>query len=131
MFAIDPLAAEIPASRKSATAGLRIYLDGLSRDDVGGLRYLLSGNEVRCESLLPDVHAAGTNSGDFVRTAERPGIEKVTFVRHPFGALNGEFRPFTNRWTDVYYDWDDPVYQDVERITTRPDILFSGRDFGT
>ena len=59
---------------------------------MGGLRYLLSGSEVRCESLLPDVHLAGTNDGSLVQTADRPGIEKVTFVRHPFGSLNGEFR---------------------------------------
>ncbi len=130
-FSVDPLSSgSVPAASEQwwNSGG---YLTGLSRDDVGGLRYLLSGSEVRCESLLPDVHAAGTNSGGFVRTADRPGIEKVTFVRHPFGSLNGEFRPFTNHWTDVYYDWDDAVYQEVERITTRPDILFSGRDFGT
>jgi len=97
---------------------------------VGGLRYLLSGSQVRRESLPPDVHLAGTNDDSIVQTADRPGIEKVTFVRHPFGSLSGEFKPFTNRWTDVYYDWDDPVYQEVERVTTSPDILFTGRDFG-
>jgi len=126
---VDPQGGRFaPAATAQATPGL--FLTGLSRDDVGGLRYLLSGSEIRCESLLPDVHAADTNSTSLVRTADRPGIEKVTFMRHPFGSLNGEFRPFTNRWTDVYYDWDDPVYQEVERVTTRPDILFSGRDFG-
>jgi hypothetical protein len=129
-FAVDPMqpTPQPVASWIALTYGR--YLTGLSRDDVGGLRYLLSGSAVRCESLLPDVHSAGTNSSGLVRTADRPGIEKVTFVRHPFGSLNGEFRPFTNRSTDVYYDWDDPVYQEVERVTTRPDILFSGRDFG-
>jgi hypothetical protein len=129
-FSVDPIAAESHPATSLQNLNYGTYLNGLSWDDVGGLRYLLSGSEVRCESLLPDVHAAGTNSGDFVRTADRPGIEKVTFVRHPFGSLNGEFRPFTNHWTDVYYDWDDAVYQEVERVTTRPDILFTGRDFG-
>jgi hypothetical protein len=129
-FSVDPIAAESHPATSLQNLNYGTYLNGLSWDDVGGLRYLLSGSEVRCESLLPDVHAAGTNSGDFVRTADRPGIEKVAFVRHPFGSLNGEFRPFTNHWTDVYYDWDDAVYQEVERVTTRPDILFTGRDFG-
>ena len=129
VFRVDPLAGGgIPASSARMDAGQ--FLNGLSQDDVGGLRYLLSGSAVRCESLLPDVHLAGTNGGSLVQTADRPGIEKVTFVRHPFGSLNGEFKPFTNRWTDVYYEWDDPAYQEVERITTRPDILFSGRGFG-
>jgi hypothetical protein len=129
VYPIDPLSSSsTPVTSIFVYPG--DYLNGLSRDDVGGLRYLLSGSEVRCESLLPDVHALDTNSSGFVRTADRPGIEKVAFVRHPFGSPNGEFRPFTNRWTDVYYDWDEPVYQEVERITTCPDILFSGRDFG-
>ena len=129
VFRIDPLAeGDIPAASAQLSYGQ--LLNGLSQDDVGGLRYLLSGSQVRCESLLPDVHLTGTNNDSLVQTADRPGIEKVTFVRHPYGSLNGEFKPFTNRWTDVYYDWDDAVYQDVERITTRPDILFSGRDFG-
>ena len=124
-FPVSPTAVECEPATSQPGLNYGMYLNGLSRDDVGGLRYLLSGSEVRCESLLPDVHAAGTNTGDFVRTADRPGIEKVTFVRHPFGPLTGEFRPFTNRWTDVYYDWDAPVYQDVERATTRPDILLA------
>jgi hypothetical protein len=130
-FAVDPLASYVLPAASWRGLSYGAFLAGLSRDDVGGLRYLLSGSEVRCESLLPDIHAAGTNGGSLVRTADRPGIEQVTFVRHPFGSLNGDFRPCTNRWTDIWYDWDEPVYQEVERITTRPDILFSGRDFGT
>ena len=125
---VDPQGGALaPAATGQSTPGL--FLTGLSRDDVGGLRYLLSGSEVRCESLLPDVHLAGTNDGSLVQTADRPGIEKVTFVRHPFGSLNGEFEPFTNQWTDVYYGWDEPVCQEVERVTTRPDILFSAQRF--
>jgi hypothetical protein len=130
-FSVDPIAAENHPAASWQMLNYGTYLNGLSWDDAGGLRYLLSGSEVRCESLLPDVHAAGTNTSGLVRTADRPGIEKVTFVRHPFGSLTGEFRPFTNRWTDIYYDWDDAVYQQVERVTARPDILFSGHDFGT
>jgi hypothetical protein len=133
-FPVDPLAppSEPAVSLSRLLSGVYFgsYLVNVSQDDVGGLRYLLSGSEVRCESLLPDIQAAGTNSSGLVRTADRPGIEKVSFVRHPHGTLNGEFKPYTNRWTDVYYDWDYPVYQDVERITTSPDILFTGRDLG-
>jgi hypothetical protein len=116
----------VPAATAPSAPG--VFSTNLSWDDVGGLRYLLSGGQVRCESLLPDVHLAGTNDGSFVQTADRPGIEKVTFVRHPVGSLNGEFEPFTNQWTDIYYGWDEPVYQEVERVTTSPDILFSGSD---
>jgi hypothetical protein len=105
------------------------YLAGkLTRDDVGGLRYLLSGTKIRCESLLADIHLADTNSGSLVVVADRPGVEKITFLRHPSGRLNGQFLPFTNRWTDVYLDFDFPGYQEVERVTTRPDILFTAED---
>ena len=129
-YPVDPLAVEHRPATSRLTLQEGCYLTGLTRDDVGGLRYLLSGNNVCCESLLPDVHSAGTNNSAFVRTAYRPGIEKLQFVRHPYGSLNGEFKPYTNRWTDVYYDWDEPVYQEVERITTRADIVFSGQDLG-
>jgi hypothetical protein len=127
-FLSDPLA------RRTAAANLWSlfygeYLEGLSPDDAGGIRYLLSGNRVAFENLLPDVHALGTNSV-LVRAAYRPGVEKITFVRFPFSPLSGQFGTFTNRWTDIFYDWDSVYYQDVERVTTRPDILFSARDLG-
>ncbi len=104
------------------------YFMNLTPDDVGGLRYLLSGNQVRFEHLLPDVHARGTNQLNLISGAYRPGIEKVRFVRHPFGSLTGQFGTFTNQWTDIFYDWDGVYYQNVERITARPDIIFSADD---
>ena len=105
-----------------------LFATGLTRDDVGGLKYLLSSSQVRTENLLPDVFLVDTNSGPLVQMADRPGIEKVTFLRHPVGTLNGDFRPFTNRWSDVYFDFDFPESQEVERVTAKPDILFSARD---
>lgn len=105
------------------------YPTNLSRDDVGGLRYLLNGSRVRFENLLPDVRAATSNTS-LVVGAYRPGIEKITFVRHPTGLLSGEFLQFTNRWTDIYYSGDYPAYQPVERVTTRPDIVFTAQDLG-
>ena len=35
------------------------YCESLTQDDVGGLRYLLSSNNVNFEVLLPDVHGVG------------------------------------------------------------------------
>lgn len=110
------------------TTGL--YAINLSQDDVGGLRYLLNGNQINYESLLPDVRATDPNT-TIVRSAYRPGIEKITFVRHPASNLSGQFKPFTNQWMDVYYTADDyPDYQEVERVTTTPDILFTAGDLG-
>ena len=46
MFPVDPLGGAFdPAATAQSTPGL--FLTGLSRDDVGGLRYLLSGSEIR------------------------------------------------------------------------------------
>jgi hypothetical protein len=125
---IDPLQPFSTAvAQPSHDPGL--YINRLTRDDVGGLRYLLSGSQIRVEALLPDVYLVATN-GSLVRTATRPGVEKLTFIRHPTGALSGEFVLYTNRWTDIYYDGDFPAYQNVERVTIQPDILFSGQDLG-
>jgi len=107
------------------------YVTNLTLEDVAGLKFLINANQVRCESLPGDVHLANMNDGPLVVTAERPGIDKITLVRHPAGTLNGEFLSFTNRWTDVYFGYFLPGYQEVERVTTRPDILFSARDLGS
>lgn len=107
-----------------------IFLTGLSRDDVGGLRYLLSGNQVRRENLLADVQLVSTNGGVLVSEAARPGVEKITFVRHPTAVVSGQFLPFTNKWTDIYYNGNSPAYQDVQRVIVQPDITFSAQDLG-
>jgi len=128
-FPVDPL-----GDYWTTVAGFGVgpgdYATNLSRDDAGGLGYLLNGNQVHYESLLPDVHEAGATT-NLVRSAYRPGIEKITLLRHPAGILSGAFQPFTNRWTDVYYSGDYPAYQTVERITAQPDILFTARDLGS
>jgi hypothetical protein len=119
-------------SYKTTVAGFGYYehgtfVMGLSRDDVGGIRHLLSGARVRYESLPTDVESTDTNT-PLVASAYRPGIEKVTFVRHPFSVLSGEFLPATNQWTDVYYSGNLVGYQAVRRRLTQPDIIFAGRD---
>jgi len=128
-FLVDPFAIR-DTTAAGAVDGYGYYLTGLSRDDVGGLRYLLSASQIRLESLLVDVQAVTTNGNGFVRTAYRPGVENITFLRHPAWPVTGQFRPYTNRWTDIYFDGDSPSYQDVERITTYPDIVFTAGDLG-
>lgn len=106
-------------------------LGDLTADDLGGLKYLLRyGNIVR-ESLLPDVRGTGPNLSNWVNTALRPGAEKVSLVRQPAVAGTGAFLPLTNRYTDAYFDGEQLKRQELERVTTQPDILFSGRDLGT
>ena len=54
------------------------YYNGLTEDDVGGLRYLLSTNNVNYENLLPDVRGVGKYHKHLVRGAQRPGVDKIT-----------------------------------------------------
>jgi len=104
--------------------------EGLTRDDVGGLRYLLSSNNVNFEVLLSDVHGVGTNAGGFVNAALRPGIEKVTFVRQDYDSLLGRAWPMTNDYTDVYFTNGTVKEQPVERVITEPDFLFCAANTG-
>lgn len=127
-FLIDPFDFDKPAiADASPVAGG--YFTNLTRDDTGGLRYLLQTNNYNIETLLPGVHGIGTNSGTFVDRALRPGVDKITFVRRDFDALLGQFfPPFTNHFTDTYVTNNTPVQQQLERIVTEPDILFSCAD---
>lgn len=98
----------------------------LTSDDVGGLRYLLQTNNYNLEPLLPDVHGVGANAGNYVNVALRGGVDKITFVRESVDPIMGEFfSPVTNQYTDIYITNDVLMSQQLERVTTRPDILFS------
>jgi hypothetical protein len=95
------------------------YFTGLTRDDVGGLRFLLSPNNMVFETLLPTIVPAtvlgggspwgpifgtnvvgatntpitnvlGTNVlANFTRTALRGGVNKVTFQRVNYDSILG------------------------------------------
>jgi hypothetical protein len=106
-----------------------MFYTRLTYDDVGGLRFLLNTNNLRVEALLPTVHAATTNAG-VVNTALRPGMDKITFVPHPFDRLSGSFQTLTNQFTDTYLTNGEIMHQALERVVLQPDILFSADDTG-
>ncbi|MEI6077898.1 MAG: hypothetical protein WCS94_20120, partial [Verrucomicrobiota bacterium] len=99
------------------------FYTGLTYDDVGGLNYLLSTNTVNYETLLSGIASIGTNS--FVNGARRPGVDKITFVAQPAGSLPGTFLPMTNQFTDTYITNGHSARQQLRRVTTQPDFLFS------
>jgi hypothetical protein len=107
------------------------YFIGLSRDDVGGLQHLLSTNNVNVESLLPGVRGEGINASSWVDDAARPGVDKITFVRHPFDAMLAQFLPMTNQFTDNYITNGLLQSQHVERVIQQPDFLFTAADVQT
>ncbi len=127
-FPVDPLASTYTAVA-GFSWGFGSFYTGLTRDDVGGLHYLLRTNNYNLEALLPGVHGIGPNAGNFVNQALRPGVDKITFVRRDFDELFGQFfPPFTNQFTDTYVTNNTLVQQQLERVVTEPDILFSCAD---
>jgi len=128
-YSVDPTTVT-----RSAVADRRPELGGcytnLTRDDVGGLRYLLSSNNINYETLLPGVYGVGTNTGNYVNGAWRSGVEKITFVRQPYDPLLQQAVPFTNRFTDTYITNETVMHQQLERPVLQPDFLFSAADLG-
>ncbi|HZQ47409.1 MAG TPA: hypothetical protein VFC07_10385, partial [Verrucomicrobiae bacterium] len=97
-----------------------LYL-GLTPDDVGGLAYLLSQSNICVESLDDFTSPAAGNTNALIRTAPRPGVEKITFVPHPTDA-NGNFLPATNLFNDSYFTNGALAMQAVQRINPQPDF---------
>ena len=132
---------------RSVASNPGFYHTGLTRDDVGGLRYLLRAKTVNYETLLPDVgptkpplppprrgappplpYGIGPPADHFVNGALRPGVEKITFVRHPYNAKLDRASRTTYRFKDTYIFNGRVRQQPVERVVVRPDFLFSAAD---
>ena len=124
-FPIDPLNETFTAVADGMLTAGSIY-SGLTRDDVGGLRYLLTTNNINDETLLPDVQGVGASANSYVNGALRPGVDKVTFVKVDLDPLFGGFyTPFTNQFTDTYVSNGVVVQQQLQRVINQPDFLFS------
>jgi hypothetical protein len=148
-----------PSTVASVFSGLQggQYFSGLTRDDVGAIRFLLSPNNMVFETLLPTIAPAfgggspwtpfiggtnitgvsnvvggiATNFTNFVQTALRPGVDKINFRR--VSLIGTNFSPITIRYTDRYIDLQTGrrISQPVERLVLQPDIIFAVTDLGT
>jgi hypothetical protein len=114
----------------SSYLGVGSFFVDFTQDDVGGLRFLLSSNNVAPEILLPDIHAAGSNSSAFVNFALRPGVEKITFVRQDYDPLLGQAFPLKYEYTDTFLTNGVVSTQQLERVVSQPDFLFCSGDTG-
>lgn len=128
-FAVSPLADSYSAVA-DLDAPFGVFYTGLTYDDVGGLAYLLSTNNVNYETLLPGVCGVGANANSFVNGAWRPGVDKITFVPQAVDSLTGAFLPMTNQFTDTYITNGNVIQQQLARVTLQPDFLFSVADTG-
>lgn len=158
-----------PSEPYYTTAAVQYFEDGafytgLSLDDAAGLRYLLNKTNINTEVLNDSVSAFSSVSNDLVRIAPRPGIEKISFIRHATNST-GMFTAMTNDFTDVYFNggvlvtreqqltayvyYEGDYFnsysglvpeihfmngiaatQQVQRVVSRPDILFSAEETG-
>lgn len=154
-FVTDPLALSYTAVA-SHNSGAGQYYTGLTRDDVGGLRYLYRYHNFAVENLSLDVtnsFGAGTGGGYMIwwptnatlqtnfwggsgtntvqTTGLRPGIEKITFQRVDYDSLLGQqLVPYTYYYTDLVITNYVAFPQYVARTVTTPDILFTAEDLG-
>ena len=75
-IAIDPFSPTYTAVADNAGFNnLRYggFYIGLTRDDVGGLQYLLNSNNIALENLIPGVRGFGSNACNYVSMALRRG----------------------------------------------------------
>ena len=136
----DPLAANASAVADNSINNLLYiapgtlnpgtFFTGLTYDDVGGLRYLLSVDNVNYEKLLTDVRAFSPHRGGTENGAWRPGVEKINFVRQPAFARSQRFWPLIYNFTDVYLKNNVQMQQRALRIISQPDFLFCAADTG-
>jgi hypothetical protein len=100
----------------------------LTRDDVGGLSYLLSTNNINYETLLPGIVASGANPNAVVNGAWRPGVDKITFMPQQVNPVSGNYLSLTNQFTDIYRTNASFYQQQLVRVISQPDFLFSAGD---
>lgn len=145
-----------PVARALFASGL--FRTGLTRDDVGAMRYLYNPNNYAVENLLPDVAAGqgnisgwipyiaitntitvtntivGTNAlgTNILSTGLRGGRNKLSFQKVLFDPVLGSFfTPVESSYTDVAVSTNrELVMQPVTRTIIRPDIIFTSEDLG-
>ena len=131
----DPVAAAFDGGGFSVGS----YFSGLSRDDVGAIKFMYQAANRNFEAALPNSTGSaggsswgipgGANALALIDPAIRYGIDKVTFVRADYDSLLGQFfTPVTNNYTELVITNGLVVSQSVQRVLTVPDILYTARD---
>ena len=192
---VDPLAygnpvADLPSGFSSF--GVGSFFTGLTRDDVGGLRYIYNPANKNVENPVTNAFGSifgggpipsgggqangspwepfflstngtgtvvggaagspwapvlvstntttgggGTGGGgvtpigtnNFISTALRGGVNKLSFVRVDFDSLLGQFiAPVLDSFSDTIVTNNASFTQTLQRIVTAPDILFTAGD---
>jgi hypothetical protein len=146
----DPVAAAFDGGAFSIGS----YFSGLTRDDVGGLKYMYQAANKNFEAVLPGSTNAGfgtvtggggggpwtiptTNvvvpgTGAVSGLADpvvRFGVDKITFMRGDYDSILGQFfTPVPVVYVDTFVTNGVERSQSVLRVVTTPDILYTARD---
>lgn len=158
---VDPLAEQAsPVAAESSRRELAgNYYVNLTRDDVGGLKYIYSSKNWNVQTLptgsaassgglgvvaqngsssawspvLPVLtNTVTTVSTNLVDQGLRPGIGTLDFERVDYDQTFGEFIPVTVREPDVVITNGFQTRQVIERaLDTAPDLTFSAQDLLT
>lgn len=126
------------------------FFTGLTRDDVGGLRYLYERKfansymeNLVTNAVVSPIGSSGgawqpvvigtngvTDTNNFIITALRPGVDKIVFKPAP-NTVFGNFIAFTNQNNDIYYDQAGRRRkQRYRRTMIQPDVIFAAGDLG-
>jgi hypothetical protein len=157
LYAVTPYNQDrLPIASQFLPAGY--YSRGLTRDDVGGLRYLYTRDNYAFETLPAGVTAAtnvvgggggygiyfGTNftgntnytfitaTNVLITDGLRAGVDQIRFVRVNYDSIMGLVWPaYTNVYTDIVVSNRTVVNQQVQRVVdTTPDIVFDAQELG-
>lgn len=153
-FSTDPLNFYY-SSVASGILGPGQFYVAMTRDDIGGIRYMYRYANYNVENLptgitngipggsgggyviwFPTNFVGQTNWGGSVSNVTidvglRPGIEKITFQRVDYDSLLGQtLVPYYYDYTDTVITNFQAVQQYVRRSITDPDILFVAEDLG-
>jgi hypothetical protein len=129
-----------------------LFRTGLTRDDVGAIRYLYHPHNYAVESLLPGISLGGSVSPyapfigtnvigvtntiiggtNLVTTGVRGGRNKLRFKKAFYDPIESNFfTPRNSQFTDVVVSSNRTlVVQPVSRLIVQPDIVFSVGDLG-
>ena len=121
-YTVDPTGFSSTVAAMNLDYGA-IY-EGLTKDDVGGLRYLYNPTNINFETLLPGVRSSDPEGAPLINGAWRPGVNKITLVPHPTDPATGEWLSWTNTYLDVILENGSLRTQQVARVATSPDVLF-------
>jgi len=133
-FPVDPLSVTYSAVADAFSlwySGLQPgnFYSGLTKDDVGGIAYLLNATNANWESLPKEVLFVGRHrtANKKLRGTWRPGVEKINFVPQP-QHKRGKFKTAVLKYAAGYVTNGMVIEQTVKRVVSQPDIVFSAAE---